>query len=86
MGRRPSAADKLVAQRLRELRDAAGLSIEKLAEKAMLAEADLTAIENGGPASPEALEAIASALGVRIVTFFEVSGQIPSQISKVTRQ
>ena len=60
-----------IGQRVRECRNALGLTQDAVAERADLAEATLRAVEAGrrGP-SVDSITAIANALGVPVSTFF----------------
>ena len=63
-----------IAQRLRELRDAQGLSLEALAERSQVSRSAISLIERG-QSSPTAavLDRLSSALGVTLASLFEDS-------------
>lgn len=64
-----------LAQRLRELRDARGWSLEALAERSAVSRSTISLIERG-ESSPTAvvLDKLATALGVSLASLFEPSG------------
>lgn len=76
---------QLIAQRLRELRAAAGLSLDALAHKSGVSRSNISLIERG-QSSPTAvvLDKLASALGVSVASMFE-AGPAPAAPSPLAR-
>lgn len=80
----------LIARRVRELRDAAGLSLDALAGRSGVSRSNISLIERG-KSSPTAavLDKLASALGVALAALFEDKGspeQEPSPLARVAEQ
>lgn len=80
----------LIARRVRELRDAAGLSLDALAARSGVSRSNISLIERG-ESSPTAavLDKLASALGVALAALFEDKGAAedePSPLARVAEQ
>lgn len=80
----------LIARRVRELRDAAGLSLDALAARSGVSRSNISLIERG-ESSPTAavLDKLASALGVALAALFEDKGapeDAPSPLARVADQ
>lgn len=79
-----------LGRRLHGLRDAAGLSLDALAQRAGVSRSAISLIENGR-SSPTAtvLDKLAGALGVTIASLFErgeAAGEAPSPVARVADQ
>jgi len=79
-----------IARRVRELRDAQGLSLDALAERSGVSRSNISLIERG-QSSPTAvvLDKLASALGVTLASLFEErAGSLaePSPVARVAEQ
>ncbi|MFG6443367.1 helix-turn-helix domain-containing protein [Roseateles sp. LKC17W] len=76
---------ELIARRLRELRAAAGLSLDALAHKSGVSRSNISLIERG-QSSPTAvvLDKLSSALGVSVASLFE-AGEAPAAPSPLAR-
>jgi transcriptional regulator with XRE-family HTH domain len=79
-----------IARRVRELRDAAGLSLDALAERSGVSRSNISLIERGG-SSPTAvvLDKLSAALGVTVASLFEASATPsapPSPLAQVAEQ
>lgn len=80
----------LIARRVRELRDAAALSLDALAARSGVSRSNISLIERG-ESSPTAavLDKLASALGVALAALFEDKGapeDEPSPLARVAEQ
>jgi transcriptional regulator with XRE-family HTH domain len=80
----------LIASRVRELRDAASLSLDALAARSGVSRSNISLIERG-ESSPTAavLDKLASALGVALAALFEDKGvpeDAPSPLARVAEQ
>jgi transcriptional regulator with XRE-family HTH domain len=80
----------LIARRVRELRDAAALSLDALAVRSGVSRSNISLIERG-ESSPTAavLDKLASALGVALAALFEDKGapeDEPSPLARVAEQ
>ncbi len=75
-----------IARRVRELRDAQGLSLDALAERSGVSRSNISLIERG-QSSPTAvvLDKLASALGVTLASLFEDSSGPQTEPSPVIR-
>ncbi len=82
----PNTLDQRIAQRVRGLRDAQGLSLEQLAQRSGVSRSMISLIERG-QASPTAvvLEKMASGLGVALASLFEAEANEPGSSSVVAR-
>ncbi|RZL31092.1 MAG: XRE family transcriptional regulator [Rubrivivax sp.] len=80
---------ELIGRRLRELRAAAGLSLDALAHKSGVSRSNISLIERG-QSSPTAvvLDKLSSALGVSVASMFEVgpAPAAPSPLARVADQ
>lgn len=81
-----------IARRVRELRDAAGLSLDALAERSGVSRSNISLIERG-QSSPTAvvLDKLSAALGVTVASLFEATpgaaaGAEPSPLARVAEQ
>ena len=79
-----------IAQRLRELRDARGYSLEALAERSGVSRSNISLIERG-QSSPTAavLDKLAIGLGVALASFFDdgvPSAEPPSPVIRAEDQ
>ncbi len=80
----------LIARRVRELRDAQGLSLDALATRSGVSRSNISLIERG-ESSPTAavLDKLASALGVALASLFEdkqAAEDAPSPVARVAEQ
>ena len=79
----------LIGRRLRELRAAAGLSLDALAAKSGVSRSNISLIERG-QSSPTAvvLDKLSSALGVSVASLFEAGARpaAPSPLARVAEQ
>lgn len=75
-----------IARRLRELRDAQGLSLDALAERSQVSRSAISLIERG-QSSPTAavLDRLSSALGVTLASLFEEGAAPAAEPSPVAR-
>lgn len=80
--------NQLIAQRLRELRDAQGLSLAQLAERSGVSRSNISLIERGkSSATATVLDKLSAALGVTVASLFEQSAaEAPSPVSRVQDQ
>lgn len=80
---------QLIARRLRELRAAAGLSLDALAQKSGVSRSNISLIERG-QSSPTAvvLDKLSCALGVSVASLFEAApaAAAPSPLARVADQ
>ena len=78
----------LIAQRLRELRDARGLTLALLAERSGVSKSTISLIERGeSSATATVLDKLSAALGVTVASLFEKpSDDAPSPVSRVEDQ
>jgi transcriptional regulator with XRE-family HTH domain len=74
----------LIAHRLRELRDAQGLSLALLAERSGVSKSQISLIERGeSSATATVLDKLSAALGVTVASLFEQApGDAPSPVSR----
>jgi transcriptional regulator with XRE-family HTH domain len=74
----------LIAHRLRELRDAQGLSLALLAERSSVSKSQISLIERGeSSATATVLDKLSAALGVTVASLFEQApGDAPSPVSR----
>jgi transcriptional regulator with XRE-family HTH domain len=80
-----------IARRVRELRDAAGLSLEALAERSGVSRSNISLIERAeSSASAVVLDKLATALGVTLASLFEqqqaVRAAEPSPLARLAEQ
>ena len=80
--------NQLIAQRLRELRDAQGLSLAQLAERSGVSRSNISLIERGeSSATATVLDKLSAALGVTVASLFEKSAaDAPSPVARVEDQ
>jgi transcriptional regulator with XRE-family HTH domain len=80
--------NQLIAQRLRELRDAQGLSLALLAERSGVSKSNISLIERGeSSATATVLDKLSAALGVTVASLFEKpAGDAPSPVSRLADQ
>lgn len=78
----------LIAQRLRELRDAQGLSLASLAERSGVSKSNISLIERGeSSATATVLDKLSAALGVTVASLFEKPVEdAPSPVSRAQDQ
>lgn len=77
-----------IAQRLRELRDARGLSLALLAERSGVSKSNISLLERGeSSATATVLDKLSAALGVTVASLFEQpAGSAPSPVSRAADQ
>ncbi|CAH0310093.1 HTH-type transcriptional regulator SutR [Massilia sp. Bi118] len=77
-----------IAQRLRELRDAQGLSLALLAERSGVSKSNISLIERGeSSATATVLDKLSAALGVTVASLFEKPAEdAPSPVARVQDQ
>jgi transcriptional regulator with XRE-family HTH domain len=80
--------NQLIAHRLRELRDAHGLSLALLAERSGVSKSNISLIERGeSSATATVLDKLSAALGVTVASLFEKpAGDAPSPVSRLADQ
>jgi transcriptional regulator with XRE-family HTH domain len=80
--------NQLIAQRLRELRDAQGLSLALLAERSGVSKSNISVIERGeSSATATVLDKLSAALGVTVASLFEKpADDTPSPVSRAEDQ
>ncbi|MGB9107557.1 MAG: XRE family transcriptional regulator [Telluria sp.] len=80
--------NELIAHRLRELRDAQGLSLALLAERSGVSKSNISLIERGeSSATATVLDKLSAALGVTVASLFEKSPEdAPSPVSRTKDQ
>jgi transcriptional regulator with XRE-family HTH domain len=80
--------NQLIAHRLRELRDARGLSLAALAERSGVSKSNISLIERGeSSATATVLDKLSAALGVTVASLFEKPAEdAPSPVSRVADQ
>jgi transcriptional regulator with XRE-family HTH domain len=79
--------NQLIAHRLRELRDAQGLSLAALADRSGVSKSNISLIERGeSSATATVLDKLSAALGVTVASLFEQSTDAPSPVSRVKDQ
>jgi len=80
--------NQLIARRLRELRDAQGLSLALLAERSGVSRSNISLIERGeSSATATVLDKLSAALGVTVASLFEQSAaEAPSPVARVQDQ
>jgi transcriptional regulator with XRE-family HTH domain len=79
--------NQLIAHRLRELRDAQGLSLAALAERSGVSKSSISLIERGeSSATATVLDKLSAALGVTVASLFEQSTAAPSPVSRAKDQ
>jgi transcriptional regulator with XRE-family HTH domain len=80
--------NQLIAHRLRELRDAQGLSLALLAERSGVSKSNISLIERGeSSATATVLDKLSAALGVTVASLFEKPAEdAPSPVSRAADQ
>jgi len=80
--------NQLIARRLRELRDAQGLSLALLAERSGVSRSNISLIERGeSSATATVLDKLSAALGVTVASLFEQSAaEAPLPVARVQDQ
>jgi len=80
--------NQLIAHRLRELRDAKGLSLALLAERSGVSKSNISLIERGeSSATATVLDKLSAALGVTVASLFEKPAEdAPSPVSRLEDQ
>jgi transcriptional regulator with XRE-family HTH domain len=80
--------NQFIAQRLRELRDAQGLSLALLAERSGVSKSNISLIERGeSSATATVLDKLSAALGVTVTSLFEKpADDTPSPVSRAQDQ
>ena len=80
--------NQLIARRLRELRDAQGLTLALLAERSGVSRSNISLIERGeSSATATVLDKLSAALGVTVASLFEQSpADAPSPVARVQDQ
>lgn len=72
-----------IARRVRELRDAQGLSLAALAERSGVSRSNISLIERGeSSATATVLDKLSAALGVTVASLFEQAADAPSPVSR----
>jgi len=73
----------IIAQRVRELRDAQGLTLAALAERSGVSRSNISLIERGeSSATATVLDKLSAALGVTVAGLFEQASAAPSPLSR----
>ena len=82
-----SDLNRRIGDRVRELRDAQGLSLDSLAGKSGVSRSMISLIERG-ESSPTAviLEKLAAGLGVTLASLFDVAAAVPVPDGPVSRR
>jgi transcriptional regulator with XRE-family HTH domain len=76
-----------IARRIREIRDAQGLSLAALAERSGVSRSNISLIERGeSSATATVLDKLSAALGVTVASLFEKPADEPSPVSRVEDQ
>jgi transcriptional regulator with XRE-family HTH domain len=76
-----------IASRIRELRDAQGLSLAALAERSGVSRSNISLLERGeSSATATVLDKLSAALGVTVASLFEQPADAPSPISRAADQ
>ena len=80
--------NQLIAHRLRELRDAQGLSLAALAERSGVSKSNISLIERGeSSATATVLDKLSAALGVTVASLFEQAAEdAPSPVARLKDQ
>lgn len=76
-----------IARRIREIRDAQGLSLAALAERSGVSRSNISLIERGeSSATATVLDKLSAALGVTVASLFETPADEPSPVSRAAEQ
>jgi len=79
--------NQLIATRLRELRDAQGLTLAALAERSGVSRSNISSIERGeSSATATVLDRLSAALGVTLASLFDKPADAPSPVSRPDTQ
>jgi len=79
--------NQLIATRLRELRDAQGLTLAALAERSGVSRSNISSIERGeSSATATVLDRLSAALGVTLASLFDKPAEVPSPVSRPDTQ
>lgn len=79
--------NQLIATRLRELRDAQGLTLAALAERSGVSRSNISSIERGeSSATATVLDRLSAALGVTLTSLFDKPTDAPSPVSRPDTQ
>lgn len=79
--------NQLIATRLRELRDAQGLTLAALAERSGVSRSNISSIERGeSSATATVLDRLSAALGVTLASLFDKPADTPSPVSRPDTQ
>lgn len=79
--------NQLIATRLRELRDAQGLTLAALAERSGVSRSNISSIERGeSSATATVLDRLSAALGVTLASLFDKPTDAPSPVSRPDTQ
>lgn len=79
--------NQLIATRLRELRDAQGLTLAALAERSGVSRSSISSIERGeSSATATVLDRLSAALGVTLASLFDKPTDAPSPVSRPDTQ
>jgi len=78
----------LIGQRVRDTRDALGLSLAALAERSGVSRSNISLIERGeSSATATVLDKLSAALGITVASLFErPAGEVPSPLSRFADQ
>lgn len=75
--------NQLIARRLRELRDAQGLSLAVLAERSGVSRSNISLIERGeSSATATVLDRLTAALGITLAALFDSPAAVPEPVSR----
>lgn len=79
--------NQLIATRLRELRDAQGLTLAALAERSGVSRSNISSIERGeSSATATVLDRLSAALGVTLASLFDKPADVPPPVSRADTQ
>lgn len=79
--------NQLIAIRLRELRDAQGLTLAALAERSGVSRSSISSIERGeSSATATVLDRLSAALGITLASLFDKPTDAPSPVSRPDTQ
>jgi len=79
--------NQLIAQRLRELRDAQGLSLAALAERSGVSRSNISLIERGeSSATATVLDRLTAALGITLAALFDQPAAEPTPLRRAADQ
>ncbi|WP_040787138.1 helix-turn-helix domain-containing protein [Massilia niastensis] len=79
--------NQLIARRVRDIRDARGLSLAALAERSGVSRSNISLIERGeSSATATVLDKLSAALGVTVASLFERPAQVPDPVARAADQ